>query len=294
MKYSLLSLIAVHFFSMALASRHHHQPQSIGIPQSLVLANNRRKQQFIIKESWIIIPRGGGSYYGNDGKYDNDDDNNYYYQDDGYRGETRRQREQQYNDDYYYREDEYNDRGKSGGGIGGGVGSAVLQNIQSGNRKIGIPLLGLGAAFTLLGMSLFFNKALMRLGNLFFCAGIPITIGPGRTAGYFFQPKKARATGCLTAGIVLVFLGWPILGIILEAFGFLNLFGNMFPVAMAILKNMPVIGPILKGDSSSKRRNNRRDSYYGPHEGVEPHEDDRYYDDRNSRWRDDDDNQSYY
>ena len=291
MKYS-LSLIAVHFFSMALASRHHHQPQSFGgIPQSLVLANNKRKQ-FIIQESWIIIPR-GGSYYGNDGKYDNDDDNYYYNQDDGgYRGQTRQREPQQYNDDsYYYREDEFNDRGKSGG-IGRGVGSAVLQNIQSGNRKIGIPLLGLGAAFTLLGMSLFFNKALMRLGNLFFCAGIPVTIGPGRTAGYFFQPKKARATGCLTAGIVLVFLGWPILGIILETFGFLNLFGNMFPVAMAILKNMPVIGPILKGgNSSSNRRNNRRDSYY---EGYEPNEDDRYYEDRNSKWRDEDDNQSYY
>ncbi|OEU22775.1 Got1-like protein, partial [Fragilariopsis cylindrus CCMP1102] len=112
-------------------------------------------------------------------------------------------------------------------------------------RKIGLPLLGIGAALTLLGVSLFFNKMLMRLGNLFFVAGVPMTIGPGRTAGYFFQPKKARATACLSLGIILVFAGRPILGILLEVFGFINLFGNMFPLAFAIMKQMPFIGPLL-------------------------------------------------
>eukprot|EP00978_Attheya_sp_CCMP212_P021133 scaffold61318_cov54-Attheya_sp.AAC.3 len=66
--------------------------------------------------------------------------------------------------------------------------------IKIGNRKIGIPLLGIGLALTVFGMSLFFNKTLMRLGNLFFVAGVPVTIGLGRTVGYFFQPQKARAT----------------------------------------------------------------------------------------------------
>ena len=61
--------------------------------------------------------------------------------------------------------------------------------------------------FTLLGISLFFNKALMRLENLLFIAGIPMTIGPGRTAGYFFQSKKARVTGCIILGIFLVIVG---------------------------------------------------------------------------------------
>ena len=119
--------------------------------------------------------------------------------------------------------------------------------IQTGNRKIGLPMLGIGAALTVLGVSLFFNKTLMRLGNLFFVAGVPMTIGAGRTAGYFLQSTKMRATGCLLAGIFLVFIGWPVFGIALEAFGMLNLFGNMFPLAMAVLKTMPVIGPLLKG-----------------------------------------------
>ena len=148
----------------------------------------------------------------------------------------------------------------------------VPEMIKTGNRKIGLPLLGIGGVLTILGTSLFFNKALMRLGNLFFVAGVPMTIGPGRTAGYFFQPKKARATGCLAFGIFLVFVGWPLFGIVLEAFGVLNLFGNMFPIAMLMLKSMPIIGPLLRGEGipgRSGRQGNDRygggddDDYYG-------------------------------
>lgn len=128
--------------------------------------------------------------------------------------------------------------------------------LRKGDKKIGMMLLGGGTVFTLLGMSLFFNKTLMRMGNLLFIIGVPMTIGPGRTAGYFLQPKKARATGCLGTGIFLVMVGWPILGIALEIFGLLNLFGNMFPFLMVILKQMPVVGTLLEGtgDGGNKKK----------------------------------------
>ena len=169
--------------------------------------------------------------------------------------------------------------------------------IRTGNRKIGIPLLAIGGALTILGVSLFFNKTLMRLGNLFFVAGVPMTLGPGRTAGYFFQPKKARATGCLVAGVMLVFIGWPIFGIILEAFGLLNLFGNMFPMALMIMKQMPVIGPLLKGNTRSDKKKDETFSggsdwnddydYYQNDRDHDP-----YYDDRG--YPGDDDNNQYF
>ena len=91
-----------------------------------------------------------------------------------------------------------------------------------------------------------------------------MTIGPGRTAGYFLQPQKARATGCLSVGIFLVFIGWPVIGICLEIFGVVNLFGNMFPVALAILKTMPIIGPILNrapGGAGGGRRGRNKSRY---------------------------------
>jgi len=128
--------------------------------------------------------------------------------------------------------------------------------IRTGNKKIGFALLGGGVVFTLLGVTLFFNKTLMRLGNLLFIAGIPMTIGPARTSGYFLQPKKTRATGCLALGIFLVMIGWPIVGIILEIFGIMNLFGNMFPILKVLLKQVPVVGGIF--DSGSKSKKNRK------------------------------------
>lgn len=161
--------------------------------------------------------------------------------------------------------------------------------LRNGNKKVGMILLGGGAVFTLLGISLFFNKSLMRLGNLLFILGVPLFIGPGRTTGYFLQPKKARATGCLGLGIFLVFIGWPIFGIALEAFGILNLFGNMFPVFMILLKQMPVVGNIFKGGNSGDSKFSRkkaapsRNSYR-----YEDDEDDRYANDDYDRDRQDD------
>lgn len=137
----------------------------------------------------------------------------------------------------------------------------------------------------------------MRMGNLFFVAGVPMTIGPGRTAGYLVQPKKARATGCLALGILLVFFGYPVFGIILESFGVLNLFGNMFPLAFAILKTMPVIGPLLRGNGGSKKNSrDRYDDRYDDQYDDRSRDRDSYYDDPN--YYDDpggqDNNQGYY
>ena len=129
--------------------------------------------------------------------------------------------------------------------------------------------------FTMLGISLFFNKTLMRLGNLFFIAGVPMTIGPGRTTGYFLQPKKSRATGCLAFGIFLVFVGWPIIGIALEIFGILNLFGNMFPVLMVLLKQMPFVGNILNG--AGKQKPSKKNSRKAESRDRYSYDDDEYY-----------------
>jgi len=179
----------------------------------------------------------------------------------------RRKRSSDDEDDYYGYEREYSPVRRPTKSLSSTIPD-VGGILRNGNKKVGMMLLGGGAVFTLLGISLFFNKTLMRLGNLLFIAGVPLFVGPGRTTGYFLQPKKARATGCLALGIFLVLIGWPILGICLEAFGILNLFGNMFPVFVVLLKQMPVIGSFMNGGRSNGGRTNTnnkggrsRDSY---------------------------------
>lgn len=153
--------------------------------------------------------------------------------------------------------------------------AGVPSVIKNGDRRIGLGLLGSGSIITMLGISLFFNKTLMRLGNLLFIAGVPMTLGPSRTLGYFVKPEKFRATGCLALGIFLVFIGMPVFGIILEAFGILNLFGNLFPFVWAVAKNMPGIGPLLSGGNNNNKNNRRsRNDRYS-----EPNKEDYYYED---------------
>jgi len=192
-----------------------------------------------------------------------------------------------YDDEGRYHEDYYDDRGSSSGrrrrsSSSSGLSKPKIPSALTGsNRKLGIIFLSSGAVLTVLGITLFFNKTLMRLGNLLFVAGVPLMIGTGRTVGYFLQPKKARATGCLGCGIFLVFVGHPILGILLEVFGLLNLFGNMFPLLMMMARNVPVLGGLFSSSDKNgsnggrSRERRRRESDY----------DDGYYDD--SRYDDD-------
>eukprot|EP00586_Coscinodiscus_wailesii_P018672 CAMPEP_0172507184 /NCGR_PEP_ID=MMETSP1066-20121228/202024_1 /TAXON_ID=671091 /ORGANISM="Coscinodiscus wailesii, Strain CCMP2513" /LENGTH=336 /DNA_ID=CAMNT_0013284641 /DNA_START=66 /DNA_END=1076 /DNA_ORIENTATION=+ len=234
-----------------------------------------------------LITRGGSGYYQDDRDYSRRGpaaDGGYrprdqqQYEDD-YQPRQRRSRRSDYyyededdeNRDDYYRDDGYadddrgyyDDRPPQQQPANKPDGPSPLSKLTSfkPNRKLGTAFLFSGLALTLLGISLFFNKTLLRLGNLLVILGVPLTIGPGRTMSYFFQPKKARATGCLLVGIFFVLiLGKPVLGMAMEIFGLLNLFGNMFPVLLAMLRQVPVLGDLIP-DGRSKKKRGRDDDY---------------------------------
>ena len=81
--------------------------------------------------------------------------------------------------------------------------------------------------------------------QILFLAGVLLLIGPAKTYRFFFQWRKAKGTACFLGGILLVLYGWAMVGICIEAWGFLNLFGDFFPVALGVMRNMPIIGNIL-------------------------------------------------
>ncbi len=70
-------------------------------------------------------------------------------------------------------------------------------------------------------------------------------IGLERTFRFFFQWHKARGSTAFFGGILVVLLGWPIVGMIVECYGFIVLFSGFFPVAINFLRRIPVIGQIL-------------------------------------------------
>ena len=70
-------------------------------------------------------------------------------------------------------------------------------------------------------------------------------IGLERTFRFFFQWHKAKGSGAFFGGIFIVLLGWPIIGMCVELYGFVVLFSGFFPVAVNFLRRIPVIGTIL-------------------------------------------------
>jgi hypothetical protein len=59
--------------------------------------------------------------------------------------------------------------------------------------------------------------------QILFVAGVAMVIGLQNTALFFL--KRARGAACFLGGMVLVFFGWPITGMLIEVFGIFNLFG---------------------------------------------------------------------
>ncbi|KAL3583147.1 hypothetical protein D5086_014208 [Populus alba] len=91
-------------------------------------------------------------------------------------------------------------------------------------KKIGLGLTGFGIFFSFLGIVFFFDKGLIAMGNILFIAGVSLTIGPKSTMQFFMKRQNFKGTISFGAGFFFVVIGWPVIGMILEAYGFIVLF----------------------------------------------------------------------
>lgn len=114
------------------------------------------------------------------------------------------------------------------------------------NQQIGILLTCLGLLFTTFGILLLFDRGLLAIGNLLFLSGVTLVIGFQKTIRFFFQRRKLKGSIPFLGGIVLVLFGRTFTGMIVEVFGFINLFGDFFPIVVAFLRRVPVVGNILE------------------------------------------------
>ncbi|XP_065793073.1 vesicle transport protein GOT1A [Muntiacus reevesi] len=123
-------------------------------------------------------------------------------------------------------------------------------------QKIGVGTAGFGIFFILFGTLLYFDSVLLAFGNLLFLTGLSLIIGLRRTFSFFFQRHKLKGTSFFLGGVAVVLLRWPLLGMILETYGFFSLFRSFFPVAFGFLGstyNIPFLSALfqrLQGTSS--------------------------------------------
>ncbi|CAJ1050768.1 vesicle transport protein GOT1A [Xyrichtys novacula] len=120
-------------------------------------------------------------------------------------------------------------------------------------QKIGMGLMGFGLFFLLFGVLLYFDTVLLAFGNILFLSGLMLIVGIMRTAHFFFQRHKFRGSFFFLGGVALVLFRWPIIGILVEAYGFMLLFRSFFPMAISFVLstiNLPFLNAMFSTSTS--------------------------------------------
>ncbi|KAK4440443.1 Vesicle transport protein GOT1 [Sesamum alatum] len=113
-------------------------------------------------------------------------------------------------------------------------------------KKIGLGLTGFGVFFSFLGIIFLFDKGLIAIGNILFLSGVTLTIGLKSSMQFFMKPSNFKGTVSFGLGFILVIIGWPIIGMIIEAYGFVVLFSGFWPTLAVFLQKIPVLGWLLQ------------------------------------------------
>uniref|UniRef100_M1C8C7 Golgi transport 1 protein B n=1 Tax=Solanum tuberosum TaxID=4113 RepID=M1C8C7_SOLTU len=84
------------------------------------------------------------------------------------------------------------------------------------------------------------------MGNILFFSGVALTIGLKSSLQFFMKRSNYKGTAAFGAGFFFVIIGWPILGMILEAYGFIVLFSGFWPTLSVFLQKIPILGWIFQ------------------------------------------------
>eukprot|EP00892_Ulva_mutabilis_P009213 jgi/Ulvmu1/6664/UM003_0302.1 len=112
-------------------------------------------------------------------------------------------------------------------------------------RTIGVGLSGLGVFFSFIGILLFLDKALMALGNIMFLSGITLTIGIPSTIKFFTKKKHRIGSACFLGGTAFIILGWALIGLVVQGYGFWRLFAAFIPTVLQYARSIPYVSRVL-------------------------------------------------
>ncbi|KAI5866620.1 Got1/Sft2-like family-domain-containing protein [Durotheca rogersii] len=92
---------------------------------------------------------------------------------------------------------------------------------------------------------LFFDRAMLAMGNILFLIGLTVIIGPRKTLVFFARRQKAKGTAAFFIGLALILARWPFIGFVVELYGIAVLFGDFLGTAASFARRAPVVGPYI-------------------------------------------------
>ncbi|KAK8214270.1 Got1/Sft2-like family-domain-containing protein [Phyllosticta capitalensis] len=129
----------------------------------------------------------------------------------------------------------------------------------SDSQKVGVAFCSGGGFFLLAGVMMFFDRALLAMGNILFICGLTLLIGLQKTLLFFARRQKIAGTASFLCGIVLILLRWPLIGFVVELYGIFVLFGDFFATIAGFVRPVPYIGPPI-ATALEKASGGRRNS----------------------------------
>jgi hypothetical protein len=109
-------------------------------------------------------------------------------------------------------------------------------------KEWGHACLGLGACCVVVALvplplvNCFLSRKVLLAANVLLAAGAFLLSGPGSLRRFLFAPRRRLGTVVLAAGSTLVWRRWTLLGLLVEAVGFIGLFGPF-------LEGLPLVCP---------------------------------------------------
>ncbi|EXV04981.1 Got1/Sft2-like family protein [Metarhizium robertsii] len=116
---------------------------------------------------------------------------------------------------------------------------------MSDSQKIGVVFCSGGGLFLIGGVMLFFDRAMLAMGNILFLIGLTIIIGPQKTLLFFARKQKAKGTAAFFAGLTMILMRWTFIGFLVEAYGIVILFGDFLGTIAGFARGIPVVGPYI-------------------------------------------------
>ncbi|KAF4126816.1 Got1/Sft2-like family [Geosmithia morbida] len=115
----------------------------------------------------------------------------------------------------------------------------------SDTQKVGVVFCSGGGFFLIGGVMLFFDRAMLAMGNILFLIGLTIIIGPQKTLLFFARKQKAKGTAAFFSGLILILMRWTFIGFFVEAYGIVVLFGDFLGTIAGFARSLPVVGPYV-------------------------------------------------
>ncbi|KAF1814776.1 Got1 family protein [Eremomyces bilateralis CBS 781.70] len=113
-------------------------------------------------------------------------------------------------------------------------------------QKVGVAFCSGGTFFLLGGLLMFFDRAMLAMGNILFLIGLPLLLGLQKTFSFFARRHKLPGTAAFTLGILLILFRWPLIGFLVELYGIVVLFGDFLGTLVGYAGQVPVVGPGIR------------------------------------------------